>query len=139
MRSLPFVLILFCVNVDIAKSDINLDAPIECEVGELVRLDARESNVDSLVWEIIPKTTDFETVNRRAFFSARAPGEYLILIAGAKEGKAFLMHHKLRVVNPLVIPVLAPKPEPSEPKPKPLKPIDGTWHKLMDVLERMDS
>ena len=78
---------------------INVHAPMECEVGELVRFDARESEVDSLVWDIIPETEDFEIVDDgfRGFFSARAGGEYLLLIAGAKDGKAFLWHQSLRV------------------------------------------
>lgn len=80
---------------------IFLDAPIKCEVGELVRFDARGSDVASLVWDIIPASDDFEMVdkNRRAFFSARRPGTYLILIAGAKNGKAFLLHQTLTVTG----------------------------------------
>lgn len=89
------------VVVIVEDGGINLTAPIECEVGELVRFDARESNVDALVWSIIPASDDFEMVdeNRRAFFSARSPGEYLILIAGAKNGKAFLLHQTLTVTG----------------------------------------
>lgn len=84
---------------------IQLDAPSECEVGELVRFDARESDVDALVWRIRPESDDFETVdgNRRAFFSARTPGKYLISIAGAKAGKAFLLQQTL-TVNGLATP-----------------------------------
>lgn len=84
-------------EVEIADGGIQLEAPIECEVGELVRLDARNSNVDSVVWDILPKTSDFEVVDLRGFFSARNGGEFLILIAGAKGGKAFLYHQKITV------------------------------------------
>jgi len=76
---------------------IQLKAPLTCDVGELVRFDARDSEVDSLVWDTIPATNDFEVVGLRAFFSARSGGEYRILIAGAKDGKAFLVHQKITV------------------------------------------
>ena len=90
------------IDAEVAIADeggIILEAPIKCEVGELVRLDARKSDVDDLVWDIIPKTPDFEVVEskRRGFFSARMGGEYLILIGGAKNGKAFLYHQKITV------------------------------------------
>ena len=78
---------------------IELKAPLTCEVGELVRFDARESDVDALVWDIIPPTPDFEIVDKRGFFSARSGGEFLILIAGAKGGKAFLVHQRLTVTG----------------------------------------
>jgi len=89
------------IVVIVEDGGINLTAPIECEVGELVRFDARDSDVDALVWSIIPASEDFEMVdeNRRAFFSARSPGEYLILIAGAKNGKAYLLHQTLTVTG----------------------------------------
>ena len=95
----PLPVITQAVDVEV-EPGIRLEAPKTCEIGELVRLDARGSNVTDLVWDILPKTIDFETVDgdKRAFFSARSSGEYLILIAGAKDGKAFLVHQKL-IVN----------------------------------------
>ncbi len=89
------------IVIVVTDGGIQLNAPIDCEVGELVRFDARESDVDALVWAIIPASDDFEMVdeNRRAFFSARSPGKYLILIAGAKNGKAFLLHQTLTVTG----------------------------------------
>ena len=81
---------------------IVLKAPThELEVGELVRLDASESDVDGLTWKIIPATPDFEVIEegRRAFFSSRVPGSYLIIIAAAKEGIPFLKHHTLEIVG----------------------------------------
>lgn len=78
---------------------VQLKVPNTCEVGELVRLDASASNVDSLAWSILPDTPDFETVSegKRAFFSARSGGEYLIIVAGAKDGKAYLIHKTITV------------------------------------------
>lgn len=86
---------------------ITLRAKKLCEVGELLRLDATESTVDGLTWQIIPKTNDFEVIEngRRAFFSSRTPGsEYLVILAGAKDGKAYLKHHKIRVRGELPAP-----------------------------------
>ncbi len=83
-----------------AKPGIQLKAPIKCEVGELIEFSAAGSNVDSLVWAIIPHTPDFKIVTneRIAFFSAREPGKsFRLVIAGAKDGQAFLVHQVLTV------------------------------------------
>ncbi len=76
-------------------------APDTCDIGQLVRLDARESRVDTITWAIIPETDDFEVVDggRRAFFSSRVGGEFLIILAGANGGVPFLMYQKLTVTG----------------------------------------
>lgn len=76
---------------------IVLTAPEQCEVGELVRIDATSSDVDSLTWDILPPTPDFEVINKRAFFSGRKKGEWLVVVAGAKGGQSFLSHMKITV------------------------------------------
>lgn len=76
-----------------------LKAPDSCEIGELVRLDLRESNVDGIIWKVLPETADFEIIDegRRALFSSRVPGTYTFLIAGAKGGTPYLIYHSLPV------------------------------------------
>lgn len=80
-------------------ADLKLRAPDVSEVGELVRLDARESTVDGIIWQILPFSEDFEVIEngRRAFFTSRVPGTYLFVIAGAKDGQAYLIHHTIIV------------------------------------------
>lgn len=80
-------------------AEIILRAPDVSEVGELVRLDARESTVDGMIWQILPYSEDFEVIEegRRAFFTSRSAGTYLFIIAGAKDGQAFLVHHTIIV------------------------------------------
>lgn len=77
---------------------IILKAPDICEIGELVRFDARDSTVN-LTWQILPATNDFEVVDqgKRAFFTSRIPGSYLVIIAGAKEDVPYLVHHTIVV------------------------------------------
>lgn len=83
---------------------IYIDAPSVADVGELVRFDASKSNVEGMRWSIKPETPDFETIEqgRRAFFSARehdAGRTFLITIAGAKGGAAFLQHHTIEIAG----------------------------------------
>lgn len=83
---------------------IVLQAPDDCEVGELVRFNAVDSNVDGLTWRIIPPTPDFEIIEagRRAFFSARnesAGQSFLVIVAGAKDGVPFLKHHTIDILG----------------------------------------
>ena len=89
---------------EIASNGLILRAQEEAEVGELVRLDASESEVEGLTWQILPATPDFEVIEdgRRAFFSAReesAGRSFLVIIAGAKGGTPFLKHHTIRVLG----------------------------------------
>ena len=96
------------------EAEIILHAPDFVEVGELVRLDARDSTVDKLTWQIIPYTDDFEVIEGgvRAFLSSKTPGEYLIIIAGAKGGEPYLIHQRIIVEGEEV----APGPESLESK-----------------------
>lgn len=75
-----------------------VDIQDECEVGELVRMSA-DGSVDGIRWEIKPDSPDFEVIGdgRRAFFSGRTPGEFLIIVAGAKGGQPFLHYQTLTV------------------------------------------
>lgn len=92
---------------------LQVECSESCEVGELVRIDARASDVQGLSWEVLPPTPDFEVItNERsdyALFSSRVPGEYLIIIAGAKDGQAFLKYVKLVVIDPGQSPGIAVK------------------------------
>lgn len=82
-------------------ADLKLHAPDIIQVGELVRLSAKESTVEGIIWQIIPYTEDFEVIEngRRAFLTARpdGPGEYLLIVAGAKAGVPYLKHHQIIV------------------------------------------
>jgi hypothetical protein len=107
-----------------------LTAQETCKVGELVRLDASQSDVDGLTWQILPGTSDFEVIEdgRRAFFSARADGprEFLVILAGARGGTPFLQHHKLTVEGIEAI-------EPDDPTPASLgQKIRGWLDKVED-------
>lgn len=103
----------------IAKQDVEpspqpinlvLKAPDTCEIGELVRLDVRDSQVEGIRWQVLPETPDFEVIEdgRRAFFSSRVPGPYLFMIAGAKGGQAYLIYHTVTVDG--VVPGPGPNP-----------------------------
>ena len=84
---------------------IVLDAPDLAEVGELVRFDASDSTVN-LTWQILPHTDDFEVIEggKRAFFSSRVTGSYLVIIAGAKDDTPFLQHFTIVVEGDEVAP-----------------------------------
>lgn len=111
---LPFAGNVFPIagQEEVEPNGLILRAQDEAEVGELVRLDASESEVDGITWQILPDTSDFEVIEdgRRAFFSAReesAGKSFLIIVAGAKGGTPYLKHHTLKI-----------KGEPAPPKPE---------------------
>lgn len=86
----------------ITTAKIVLNAPSSARVGELVRLDASESAADSFKWVLVPESVDFEVYaeGRKAVFSARAPGEFLFVIAVAKDGAVDVITHRIVVVGP---------------------------------------
>lgn len=94
MKRLLFLLLLV---PSLAFGDIKLDAPDSCEVGELVHLDASASDSELIVWRVIPETTDFAVVGKRAFFSGRHVGEYLFILAGSEDDKPVLQTHIIYV------------------------------------------
>jgi hypothetical protein len=69
------------------------------QVGELVRVDLRDSDLTGIDIDILPSSKDFEIIDggKRAYFSSRVGGEYLVLIAGAKEGSAALGYFRIIV------------------------------------------
>jgi hypothetical protein len=83
-------------------AQIVLQAPSTARVGELVRLDASESSADSFKWLLVPESVDFEVYaeGQKAVFSARVPGEYLFIVAVAKEGSVDVVTWLLRVIGP---------------------------------------
>lgn len=82
-------------------SEMVVKIPAEVEIGELVRMDASENDVEGITWRIIPETPDFVIVDngRRAFFSSRSGGEFLVIVAGARDGLAFLYVQTLTVTG----------------------------------------
>lgn len=85
-------------DVEPTPAVFTVDIQDECEVGELVRLNT-SGEVDGITWKVKPETPDFEVIEegRRAFFSARMPGEYLIIVAAARGGEPFLHWQTLTV------------------------------------------
>ena len=105
-------------NLDAAKLIIN--APIEAEIGELVRFDVSASCAKSFKWVLVPKSGDFEVYDggKRAVFSARKRGEYLFIVACAYENTVDIVTHTIRVGNPIPKPGDYPvvsKPEADAP------------------------
>lgn len=88
-------------NLDIAK--IVIKAPIEAEIGELVRFDVSASWAESFKWVLVPESGDFEVYDggKRAVFSARTSGEYMFIVACAYENTVDVVIHNIRVGNPV--------------------------------------
>lgn len=88
-----------------------LNAPDIIDVGQLVILDARSSDVDHITWQVIPHTEDFRVVDDgtdflgMGFLSARpdGPAQYVLILSGSKatpDGKSIsFLQHKTIVVN----------------------------------------
>lgn len=87
------------------KVQITLDVPEECKVGQLVVFDASKSQMDSIVWDISPKTFNFRIIDggRKAIFSSEKVEDYTITVAIALNGKVNLVVTKLSVVPVIVI------------------------------------
>ena len=63
-------------------------SPESCVIGEMVTIDATASNCDTFEWKVIPATDDFRVITngQEALFCARAPGTYIFILAGTRDG-----------------------------------------------------
>lgn len=89
------------------EAKVVLIAPSQARVGELVRFDASDSVADSFEWLLVPQSCpDFEVYDagRKAVFSARMEGEYVFIVAVAKEGTVDVVRHVVLVVGPPPMP-----------------------------------
>ncbi len=88
-----------------AVAEIMAQAQNVAKVGELVRFDLSQSMAQSIKWIVMPATVDFEVYDkgRCAVFSAREPGDYMFIIAGAYRDTIDVVIHTL-VVEGLPLP-----------------------------------
>ena len=67
------------------QASINLIAPTNYSVGDLVVLDAEESP-GTLQWTILPETKNFKIVGKTAYFSSSTAIPYTVFISGTTGG-----------------------------------------------------
>lgn len=99
---------------------IDLAAPAEAQIGELVTLDASNSEAVSFVWKVIPKTQDFKIIDdgKRAFFTSRKAGVYLFVVAAAKDDTVDCVIHEIRVTVEDEFMLMVKSWLPAQPDPK---------------------
>ena len=87
------------VVVDPNQASVQIVAPMQVKVGELVVLDVSGSNAESFAWKVKPETKNFMVIDagRRAVFSAESPGEYLFFVSAAKGGTVASEIHTIQV------------------------------------------
>lgn len=85
-----------------APIELSLKAPQEVSPGDLVVLSVEESNATSFEWIVLPSTSNFLVIDagRRAVFSA-TEGEFIFIIAAAKEDQVQVIHHKVSITGPV--------------------------------------
>jgi len=78
-----------------------LTAPKTVEIGELIILDASQSEAASFEWKVIPETPNFIIIEsgERAFFSSSIVGKYLFIVATANGNKVDCIIHEIEVVK----------------------------------------
>lgn len=64
---------------------VQISAPADAAVGQLVIIDATKSKAKSFKWIVVPETSNFLVIEdgRKAVFSEGRPGQYRFYIAGA--------------------------------------------------------
>lgn len=92
---------------------VEISAPAQAAVGELVVLSVEDSDASSFSWQVVPPTKHFMVIDngRRAVFSAPNPGDYLFIVGAAKADSVDLKTHKLHVEGS--VPTPAPSPTPA--------------------------
>lgn len=92
--------------LDNTDSQIVLKAPISCDIGELVELDAAGSDATSFTWQVIPDTPNFRIIEngRKLLFCSGSPGEYLFILAAAKRDTVDIYVHRIIVKGGTIVP-----------------------------------
>lgn len=101
----------FSQVINETDAKIILEAQNECEVGELVELDASKSNANSFAWRIVPGTKNFRVIEdgKMALFCSGQPGKYLFILAAAKADTIDCVVHTI-TVKPASPPPVPPDP-----------------------------
>lgn len=78
---------------------VKIDGPIVAKAGQLIVLDVSKSNATSFTWVVEPPTANFLVIDggKRAVFSHGSPGEFLFIVAGAKDGEVGVTTHRIKV------------------------------------------
>jgi len=88
------------VTPDLSNPNIVITAPLNCKVGQLVRIDTKGSTATGFVWRILPITPNFYVVEsgESAYFSGEASGTYTIIVSGVCPGdQACISTHTITV------------------------------------------
>ena len=81
------------------SAEVQITAPAQAAVGDLVVLSVEDSDASSFTWQVVPPTKHFMVIDngRRAVFSSPTEGEYLFIVGAAKGDSVDLKTHKLVV------------------------------------------
>ena len=96
--------------IDDGQTELQLivKSPESCVIGEMVTIDATASNCDTFEWKVIPATDDFRVITngQEALFCARAPGTYIFILAGTRDGILMPLKAITIIVKPGTVPVI---------------------------------
>jgi len=89
------------IPVDPNAAHIVVEAPSTVQAGELVKINVGKSIADSFSWRVEPPTKNFEVVDggRKAYFSHGTAGEFLFIIAAAKDGTSDVRTFRIKVIG----------------------------------------
>jgi len=84
---------------DTAK--VVLKAPDKVKVGQLVTLDVSASTANTYSWKVIPPTENFRVIEggKEAVFSSQTGGDYVFVIAVAKDDTVDVHVHTIKVTG----------------------------------------
>ncbi len=121
---------------------VRLPATLACEVGDLTSITA-DTNCKALSWKLVPRRGASLIAFKSeplAVFSAKTPGEYIVICIGADKATPFA-ECVITVTGPQPPPVppgpTPPGPNPPGPTPGPA-PLPGPGFKAMIILETSD-
>lgn len=80
---------------------VGITAPTEVKLGDLVILEVTGEAAASYKWKIVPESDNFLVIDngKRAVFSHGIEGNFMFILAAAKDGDVDVVTHDLRVVG----------------------------------------
>ena len=111
--------------------------------GDLIILDASGSDADSLVWSLANSDKSFLMFeeNRKCVFASGASGQYVFILATAKNGdtaaSVALSRHTVTIGSPIPVPPPGPGPGP-KPDPPPGPELSAIAKQVRDLVATLD-
>lgn len=142
--AIPFVFLLLLPSICLAQATAIISGPTEAAPGDLIILDASQSDCDARVWLLVGSDKSFLQFEegKKCVFASGANGEYHFVLSTAKltDSAATIatVKHTVTIGGPLPKPDPTPNPKPEPKPPQPGPELTGLAKQAFDAASSLE-